>query len=123
MRSQLHKRFSRSFVEEILEAFNDHRISEEKVCELLDLRRARLYELRELWLQCLIGKKPFPLYGRRKSAFHRLPGEEERWLHEELAFIQRKAVVHRGRFNFAVLAEEVEKAFGHPFQRADTTPY
>lgn len=118
MSAQLHRRLSQSFVEEILEAFNDHRISEEKACELLGLHRARLYELRERWLQCLIGEKPFPLYGRRESGFHRLPGEEERWLHEELAFIQRRAVVYRGRFNFAVLAEEAEKAFGHPFQRA-----
>lgn len=56
MSAQLHRRLSQSFVEEILEAFNDHRISEEKACELLGLHRARLYELRERWLQCLIGK-------------------------------------------------------------------
>lgn len=118
MSGQLHKRLSKSFVEEILEAFNDHRVSEEKACEMLGVRRSRLYELRKRWLRCLVGKRPFELYGRRESAFHRLPGEEERWLHEEFAFIRRKAVVHRGRFNFAVLAEEAEKAFGHPFHRA-----
>lgn len=118
MSPQLHKRLSKSFVEEVLDAFNDHRISEEKACEMLGLRRARLYELRERWLQCVIGKRPFDLYGRRENAFHCLPGEEERWLHEELAFIQRKSQVYRGRFNFAVLAEEAEKAFGHPFHRA-----
>jgi len=31
MAVQLHKRLSRSFVEEIPEAFNDHRISEERL--------------------------------------------------------------------------------------------
>lgn len=118
MGTQLHKRLSKSFVEEILEAFNDHRMSEEKACEMLGIHRARLYELRERWLRYVIGEKPFALYGRRESAFHRLPAEEERWLHEEMFFIKRKAEVHRGRFNFAVLAEEAEKAFGHPFQRA-----
>lgn len=121
MIAQIHRRLSRSFVEEILEAFNDHRISEEKACEILGVRRARLYELRKRWLLvrgCVLGKRSFELYGRRESAFHCLPGEEQRWLHEELAFIRRKAVVHRGRFNFAVLAEEAEKAFGHPFHRA-----
>ena len=118
MGPQLHKRLSKSFVEEILDAFNDHRISEEKACEMLGLRRARLYELRERWLQCVIGKRPYDLYGRRENAFHCLPGEEEKWLHEELAFIQRKAQVYRGRFNFAVLAEEAEKAFSHLFHRA-----
>ena len=118
MSPQLHKRLPMSFVEEILEAFNDHRISEEKACEMLGVRRARPYELRKYWLHCLLGKRPFKLYSRQGSAFHRLPREEERWLREELDFIRRKAVVHRGRFNFAVLAEEAEKAFGHPFHRA-----
>jgi len=33
-------------------------------------------------------------------------GGEERWIHEELAFIQRKTVVHNGRFDFVVLADE-----------------
>lgn len=118
MSSQLHKRLPKSFVEEILEAFNDHRISEEKACVMLGIRRARLYKLRKSWLQSVIGKKPFSLYGRRESAFHRLPGEQQRWLHKELSFIRRKARVYRGRFNFAVLAEEAEKLFGHPFHRA-----
>jgi hypothetical protein len=118
MSGQLHKRLSKSFVEEILEAFNDHRVSEEKACEMLGVGRSRLYELRKRWLRCMLGKRSFDLYGRRESAFHCLPGEEERWLHEEFAFIRRKAVVHRDRFNFAVLAEEAEKAFGHPFHRA-----
>jgi hypothetical protein len=118
MSGQLHKRLSKSFVEEILEAFNDHRISEEKACEMLGVGRSRLYELRKRWLRCMLGKRSFELYGRRESAFHCLPGEEERWLHEEFSFIRRKAVVHRDRFNFAVLAEEAEKAFRHPFHRA-----
>jgi hypothetical protein len=118
MSAQLHKRLPKSFVEEILEAFNDHRISEEKACEMLGVRRARLYKLRKSWLQCVLGKQPFSLYGRRESAFHRLPAEQERWLREELAFIRREAQVYRGRFNFAVLPEEAEKVFGHPFHRA-----
>jgi hypothetical protein len=118
MSGQLHKRISKNFVKEILEAFNDHQISEEKACEMLGVRRSRLYDLRKCWLRSVIGNRPFELYGRRESAFHCLPGEEERWLHEELAFIRRKAVVHRARFNFAVIAEEAEKAFGHPFHRA-----
>jgi len=117
MDKQLHKRLSKEFVEGVLEAFNDHRIGEEKACEMLCIRRAQLYKLRKRWLQCVIGKKPFGLYSREKSAFHRLPEGVERWLHEELSFIRRKAEVYRGRFNFAVLAEEAEKAFGYPFHR------
>ncbi len=117
MSKQLHKRHCKEFVENILEAFNDHRIAEEKACELLGIKRAQLYKLRQRWLQSLIGKKPFALYSRRESAFHRLPDEVERWLHEELHFIQKKASVFRARFNFAVLAEEAQKAFGYPFHR------
>ena len=117
MSKQLHKRLSKEFVEEILEAFNDHRIAEEKACELLGIKRAQLYKLRQRWLQCLIGQKAFTLYSRKESAFHRLPEEVERWLHEELHFIQKKASVYRARFNFAVLAEEAQKVFGYPFHR------
>jgi len=65
----------------------------------------------------MIGKKPFTLYSRSESAFHRLPEEVERWLHEELSFIQQKAKVYRGRFNFVLLAEEAQKVFGYRFHR------
>jgi len=40
MAEQIHKRLSKEFVEGVLEAFNDHRIGEEKACEILGLRRA-----------------------------------------------------------------------------------
>ena len=59
MGEQLHKRHSQEFVEGVLEAFNDHRLSEEKACELLGIRRAQLYKLRRRWLQAIIGGKPF----------------------------------------------------------------
>lgn len=61
MSGQLHKRLSKSFVEEILEAFNEHLISEseEKACDMLGVRRSRLYELRKRWLRSVIGKRPF----------------------------------------------------------------
>ena len=117
MGEQIHKRLSKDFVEGVLEAFNDHRVCEEKACEMLGVKRAQLYKLRKRWLRAVIGKRPFELYSRKESAFHRLPKEVEEWLHEELSFIRRKAKVYRGRFNFAVLAEEAQKAFGNPFHR------
>jgi hypothetical protein len=85
---------------------------------MLRVKRGRLYELRKNWLLCSVGKKPFKLSSRRESASHRLPSEEVQRLHEELDFIRRKAVVYRGRFNFAALAEETKKTIGHPFHRA-----
>jgi hypothetical protein len=42
MSRQLHKWLSKEFVEEILEAFNDHRIAEEQACALLGIKRAQL---------------------------------------------------------------------------------
>jgi len=117
MPNQLHKRLPREFIEGVLEAFNDHRIGEERACEALGIGRAQLYKLRRRWLRSVIGRHPFRLYARQENAFHRLPGEVERWLHEEFAYIQRKAKVFRGRFNFAVLAEEAQKTFGYPFHR------
>ncbi|MBW2036447.1 MAG: hypothetical protein JRI41_03050 [Deltaproteobacteria bacterium] len=115
MGEQLHKRHSQEFVEGVLEAFNDHRLSEEKACELLGIRRAQLYKIRRRWLQAMIGGKPFRLYSRRESAFHRLEKEVEDWLHQELAFIRQRAQFSRGRFNFAVLAEEAQKVFVTPW--------
>jgi len=118
MGEQIHKRLSKEFVEGVLEAFNDHQIGEKKACELLGVKRAQLYNLRRRWLRAVIGKKPFELYSRSGSVFHCLAKEVEEWLHEELSFIHRKAEVYRGRFNFAVLAEEAQKIFGQPFHRA-----
>jgi len=117
MGTQLHKRHCREFVMEVLEAFNDHRIGEEKACELLGVKRAQLYKLRKRWLRSVIGNNPFELYARKESAFHRLPEEIEQWLHQELTFIRKKAELYRGRFNFAVLAEEAQKMFGFAFHR------
>ncbi len=45
MRIQLHKRLSQSFVEEALEAFNEHRLNGEKLGELLAIKRDRLTSL------------------------------------------------------------------------------
>ena len=117
MPNQLRKRLPREFNEGVLEAFNDHRIGEERACETLGIGRAQLYKLRRRWLRSVIGHHPFRLYAQQKNAFHRLPGEVESWLYEECAYIQRKAKVFRGRFNFAVLAEEAQKTFGYPFHR------
>jgi hypothetical protein len=50
MGKQIHKRLCVEFVEEILEAFNKQEITEKTACELLGIKRARLYKLRKHWL-------------------------------------------------------------------------
>jgi len=68
-KSQLYKRLLQDFVEEILEAFNSHRLSEEEPWELLGVKRARLYRLRQRWLECLLSDKSVSLYRRQNSCY------------------------------------------------------
>jgi hypothetical protein len=57
MGEQIYRRLSEEFVEDVLEAFNDHRIGEEKTCGILGLRRAQFYKLRgEMGKTCYMGK-------------------------------------------------------------------
>jgi predicted XRE-type DNA-binding protein len=58
MGEQLHRRLPQTFVPEILEAFSQHQLSEVQACELLGLKRTRLYELERRYLQaCLKGSR------------------------------------------------------------------
>jgi transposase InsO family protein len=117
MKERIHKRLPEDFVSMVLEAFNEGRICERDACELLGLKRTRLYGLRKRWLRCVIQGKPLYLWERRRSDFHRFPSEVEDWLRRELTYIRREAVTYRGKFNFAFLAEEAEKVFGYAFHR------
>jgi transposase InsO family protein len=117
MAEQIHKRLSVEFVDEVTEAFNEQRVTERAVCELLGIKRSRLYEIRKKWLRCKRRREVFRLWDRSRSDFHKFPEEIEEWLHEELQYIRNGADLYRGRFNFAFLGERAEKEFGHPFQR------
>lgn len=117
MGHQLHKRLSVEFVEEVLEAFNKQEITEKIACELLGIKRARLYKLRRRWLRCRSKDGRFLLWNRKISEFHRFPEDVEDWLHKELKYIRTEADVYRGRFNFAFLAEMAEREFQREFQR------
>lgn len=104
------------FVQEALESFNCHRISEKEAMDLLGVKRSRLHQLRKKWL--LRSKnRPFGLWQRRENAFHVISPEVEEWLDKELRYIRQEAETFRGRFNFAFLAEEAQKRFDRPFSR------
>ncbi len=118
MGQQIHKRLSVEFVEEVLEAFNTQAVTEKAACELLGIKRARLYKLRRRWLRCKLTGKRFFLWAREISEFHKFPEDVEEWLHKELRYIRAEADVYRGRFNFAFLAELAEKEFGRQFDRS-----
>jgi len=117
MGQRIHKRLSPEFVEEVLEAFNAHRVSEELACQMLGIKRARLYKLRERWLRCKMHGGELRLWDRKESGFNRFSEEIEDWLHKELKYIRNEADIYRGRFNFAFLAEMAEKEFQREFQR------
>lgn len=117
MGQQIHKRFLKEFVEEVLEAFNEGRATEGRACELLGIKRTRFYELRKRWLRCRLRGEEFRLWDRRESKFHTFPEQVEGWLHRELKYIRTEADVYRGRFNFAFLAEMAEREFQRGFSR------
>jgi transposase InsO family protein len=116
MRERIHKRLPVKFVEQVLESFNGHRISEKEAMELLGVKRSRLHQLRKRWLLSN-RKKPFGLWQRAENAFHVLTEEVKEWLDQELRYIRQEADLFRGKFNFAFLAEEAEKQFHRPFCR------
>lgn len=118
MGDQIHRRLSKEFVEEVLEAFNERRMAEELACELLGVKRARFYRMRRDWLKCEMKGKEFRLWNRPRSDFHRFSEEIDDWLHQELEYIRNGAEVYRGRFNFAFLGEMAEKEFRRGFDRS-----
>jgi hypothetical protein len=116
MRERIHKRLPVKFVEEVVECFNQHRISEREAMDLLGLKRSRLHQLRRGWLLSS-RKRPFCLWQRRENVFHVISPEVEEWLDRELRYIRQEAELFRGKFNFAFLAEEAQKRFDRPFSR------
>jgi transposase InsO family protein len=116
MRERIHKRLPVKFVEQVLESFNEHRISEKEAMDLLGVKRSRLHQLRRGWLLSS-RKRPFRLWQRVENAFHVISPEVEQWLDKELRYIRQEAETFRGKFNFAFLAEEAEKQFHRPFCR------
>ena len=116
MKERIHKRLPVKFVQEVLESFNQHRISEKEAMDLLGVKRSRLHQLRKNWL-LRSKKRPFGLWQRRENAFHVILPAVGEWLDSELRYIRQEAETFRGKFNFAFLAEEAEKRFHRPFSR------
>ena len=51
MGEQLHRRLPQALIEETLEALSQHTLSEAQACEMLGIKRARLYRLERQYLQ------------------------------------------------------------------------
>ena len=117
MGEQIHKRFTREFVEEVLEGFHEGRLSEKIGCELLGITKVWLHRLRKRWLRCKGKGEEFRLYNRKDSGFHNFPEKIKRFLREELEYIRDKAEVYNRKFNFEFLAQRAEVKFGKHFHR------
>jgi hypothetical protein len=121
MAPQLHRRLPQEFVEEILEAFNEGRVTEEQAQALLGIKRTRLYLLRREWLfKSYKGEtsdvSPYP-----SIAVGQAPGSILRW---STGFTKSWALSGRKRTmasaiasNFAHLAERAEQRFHRSFSR------
>jgi hypothetical protein len=107
MTEQLVKRASPKWIEYVLERFNDHQLSEGEACQLLEIKRSQLYEIRKRWLKAQIGKRPFSLQSSGQNQKRSLSKEVEDFLHQELRYIKKEAYYFRGKFNFAYLSEQV----------------
>jgi transposase InsO family protein len=116
-KEQLHKRLTREFVEEVLAGFHEGRLSETKACQLFEIKRTQLYDLRKRWLRCKGKGAEFNLYNRKTSAFHKFPDKAVKFFHEELKYIRDEAQVYNRKFNFEFIAQKAEVKFGKHFHR------
>lgn len=117
MAGQLKKRTSQEWIEYVLTEFNDRAFSEKYACQLLEIKRSQLYELRKRWLKAHIGKKPFRIQSSGENQKLSLSDNIQDFLHQELSYIKKEAHYYRNRFNFAYLSERVFQKFGLSLHR------
>lgn len=117
MTKQIAKRLTGQWVTQVLEQFNNHTIAEKEACELLELKRIQLYELRKRWLKAKLKGQPFSLQSSGQNQKRHLTEDIQRFLHKELNYLSKEAYYYRGKFNFAYLSEKVEKRFNISIQR------
>lgn len=111
MTKQIAKRLTSQWVMQVLEQFNKHTITEKEACELLDIKRIQLYELRKRWLKATLKGQPFNLQSSGQNQKRSLKDNIQKFLHDELTYLKEDAYYYRGKFNFAFLSEKVEKKF------------
>lgn len=116
MAEQLAKRATNQWVSQVLEQFNKHIITEQEACELLRLKRARLYEIRKQWLRANFGEA-FKLHSSGQNSKRSLTDPVQEFLHSELSYLKEEAYHYRNKFNFAYLSEKVQKKFNTAIHR------
>jgi len=111
MAEQLAKRTTKQWVLQILQQFNEKKISEKDACELLGIKRSRLYVLRKNWLRATLKDKSFYINSSGKNQKRSLTNDIQKFLHKELSYLTEDAQFYRNKFNFAFLSEKIQKKF------------
>ena len=61
MARQIANRLTSQWVEQVLNQFNSHTITEKEACGLLDIKRSQFYEIRKKWLKDQLKNREFTL--------------------------------------------------------------
>jgi hypothetical protein len=117
MTAQLAKKATVQWVAQVLEQFNKHTITEKEACELLDIKRIQLYELRKRWLSANLKGEPFRLNASGENKKRAFSFEIQEFLHKELSYIKKESYHYRGKFNFAFISEKIEQNYGVSIHR------
>lgn len=115
---QLHKRMSWKTVWQVVQLFVGKSICVEEACRWLGISRARLYVLKERWLEVPDSKDVTADWLYRRKSRTRLKVEVQEFLSRELHYLKEQSPFFKGHYNFAVLAEQCQKHFGSRFQRS-----
>ena len=111
MGKQLHKALPKEFVADIVDRFEQGKISEKQATELLGIRRAQLYNLQKEWLRSIGELQKFNLYKRVEYPTTNLPEDVSKFLHKEFIYINEEAKHFRGKFNFELISERTDQEF------------
>jgi len=112
MARQIANRLTSQWVEQVLNQFNSHTITEKEACGLLDIKRSQFYEIRKKWLKDQLKNREFTLSSSGQGQKRALNDDIQAFIHKELEYIREKAYYYRGKFNFAYLSEKIERKFG-----------
>lgn len=117
MSEQLAKRLTNQWAVQVLEQFNNRKITEKQACELLSIKRSQLYDLRKRWLKTMIKGENFILQPSGQNQKRSLEDNIQKFLHNELNYLKEDACYYRNKFNFAFLSEKIEKKFNVSIHR------
>jgi hypothetical protein len=115
---QLHKRLSAHIAWQVIGEFVAGAINAKRACEWLEVSRSRLYQLRDRWRKTPHTKGAGGwLYQRSNMTARTLPSDVQEFLTGELRYRRETSEYFKGHVNFAMLADECHKRFGHRFHR------